>query len=107
MSKRAPALALLVALVATGCRTERVAPTAPSGPGEREVLLAKIAALDEVSACAEAGGTKGLRLVDADLAGDAASVTFDCGGGAVHGKVTFFRVGASWTVSTKAITRAP
>jgi hypothetical protein len=100
---RAPALALLAALVVTACRTERAAPPPASGPGEREVLLAKIAGLDEVAPCAAAAGTTGLRLVDAELAGEAAGVTFDCGGGAVHGKVTFFRIGGAWTISTKSI----
>jgi hypothetical protein len=103
VSKRALALALLVALAATACRRERAAPPAPSGPGQREVLLAKIAMLDEVADCAASGGPSGLRLVDAELAGEAAMVKFECGGGAVSGKVTFFLLGGTWAISTKEI----
>jgi hypothetical protein len=101
---RALRLALSLAFGLAACHTEKAPAPTPSAPGERELLLAKIAALDEVAPCLAGGGPSGLRLVDAELAGDAAHATFDCANHAVRGKVTFFRIAGSWTISTKEIT---
>jgi hypothetical protein len=97
--------ALLVAILASGCRRpEAPAPTAPpAAPGERDGLLALIKGLDEVAPCLADAGAAGVRLVDAELAGDAATATFACANGAASGKVTFFRVAGTWMVSTKEI----
>jgi hypothetical protein len=94
---------------ALGCREgETTVPApAPAAPGDREILLARIAALDEVAPCVADGRAPAVRLVDADLAGDAASATFACANGAASGKVTFFRVAGAWTISTKEIRVAP
>jgi hypothetical protein len=106
-------VAVLVAALAPACR-ERPAPpasTAPSTGGDRELLLAKVAALAELAPCAPradaAPALPALRLVDSELAGDAARITFACANGALRGKVTFFRVAGSWMISTKEISPPP
>jgi hypothetical protein len=94
-----------LALGLAACRREPVPARAPvpSAPGDRQLLLQKIAALDEVAPCFADAGSALLRLVDAEVAGDAARVTFACVNGAASGKVTFFRLGGAWTISTKEI----
>jgi hypothetical protein len=97
--------ALLVVALACGCRKrEPAAPAAtPTVSGDRDLLLARIAGLAEVAPCLVDGGAAGVRLVDAEVAGDAATATFACANGAASGKVTFFRVAGTWTISTKDI----
>jgi hypothetical protein len=98
--------AVLAASLVAGCRPRPATAPAPAPsaqPGEREQLLARIRDLDEVRPCVVDGGADGVRLVEADLAGDAAMVRFTCANGAVSGKVTFFRVAGAWTISTKEI----
>jgi hypothetical protein len=98
------ALAAGVCALATGCRKHPAPePAAPPAPGDRELLLARIVGLDEVAPCLADAGAAGVRLVDAELAGDAATATFACANGAASGKVTFFRVAGTWTISTKDI----
>ena len=101
---------LVIALLAAGCRKpELAAPAAPpaASPGERGLLLARVMSLDEVAPCFGDAGAATVRLVDAEIAGDAATATFACANGAASGKVTFFRVAGTWTVSTKEIRTAP
>lgn len=96
--------ALSLGLVASSpaCRRGPApAPPATGAPSERDGLLERIRALDEVGPCLVDGGA--VRLVDAELAGEAATATFACANGAASGKVTFFRVGGTWTVSTKEL----
>jgi hypothetical protein len=77
----------------------------PSAPpiDERAILLQKIANLDELAPCLTEAGPQPLRLIDAEVAGDAARATFACTNGAAKGKVTFFRVAGNWLISTKEI----
>ena len=99
--------ALLVATLASACRKPgppEPPPTAP--PDDRALLLARITGLDEVAPCLADAGPAGVRLVDAELAGDAAMATFACANGAASGKVTFFRIAGTWKVSTKQISAA-
>jgi hypothetical protein len=92
--------------LSSGCRTRQARPpTPPPAPSERDALLARIRSLEEVEPCLVDAGAAGVRLVDAELAGDAATATFTCANGAASGKVTFFRVAGTWTVSTKEIAR--
>jgi len=95
-------------LVDAACRRAPPAATTVAVPSDRDVLLARIRALDEVAPCLVDGGAAPIVIVDAELAGDAATVTFACANGGAQGKVTFFRIGETWTVSTKEIrARAP
>jgi hypothetical protein len=101
--------ALVVALLAAGCRKPEAAPPAAppaASPSERGLLLERIMGLDEVAPCFGDAGAARVRLVDAELAGDAATATFACENGAASGKVTFFRVAGAWTISTKEIRAA-
>jgi hypothetical protein len=99
--------ALLAAALASGCRRPALLEAAPPpAPGDREQLLARIVRLDEVAPCLTDSGAAGVRLVDAELAGDAAMAFFACANGAASGKVTFFRIAGTWTVSTKEIRSA-
>jgi hypothetical protein len=95
----------LLCLAGLACRGQRAAPAAaaPSPPSERDELLARIVALDEVAPCLIDAGAPPIRLVDAELAGEAATATFACTNGAARGRVTFFRIAGRWMVSTKAI----
>jgi hypothetical protein len=101
------AVAAALAVLTGSCRSRptSVRDSGPSAPDERDQLLARIRALPDVEPCLADGGAAGVRLVDADLAGEAAGATFSCDNGAASGKVTFFRVGGAWTVSTKQIAR--
>ena len=74
-----------------------------AAPSERDVLLARIRSLDEVAPCLVDAGASAVHIVDAELAGDAATVSFACDNGAAAGKVTFFRLDGTWTISTKEI----
>jgi hypothetical protein len=108
MSARARGAWLAAALLALagGCRAHPVTPPAPepaAAPSERELLLARIRSLDEVAPCLADADAAAVRLVDAELAGDAATATFACANGAASGKVTFFRVAGGWKISTKEI----
>src|SRR5262249_5223628 len=98
--------ALLIALLSARCRKPEAAPPAAppaASPGERGILLERVMGLDEVAPCFGDAGAASVRLVDAEVAGDAATVTFACANGAASGKVTFFRVAGAWTISTKEI----
>jgi hypothetical protein len=95
------ALVLLAALP-FACR-RAPAPQPPAPPDQRGELLQRILALDEVAPCLSDAGAAGVKLVDAELAGEAATATFVCSNGAVRGRVTFFRLGGGWKVSTKEI----
>jgi hypothetical protein len=96
------------------CRDGRSAPAA-SPPTARTAgetgaaLLAKVSALDDFAPCLidVAAGVAPVRLVDAEVAGDAARATFACANGALRGTVTFFRVAGVWMISTKELVRAP
>jgi hypothetical protein len=106
MPTRRFTLALLAVALACACRKQPPLQLAPPGaPDDRELLLARIRRLDEVEPCLADAGPAGVRLVDAQLAGDAAMATFACANGAASGKVTFFRIAGTWTVSTKEIRR--
>jgi hypothetical protein len=99
--------ALLVAVIAPGCRKPTpLEATPPAAPDDRALLLARILGLDEVAPCLTDAGPSGVRLVDAQLAGDAAMAIFACANGAASGKVTFFRIAGTWAVSTKEIRAA-
>jgi hypothetical protein len=101
--------ALVVALLAVGCRKDEAPPEPPpaASSGDRELLLTRLRGLGEVAPCLADSGPGGVRLVDAEIAGDAATATFACANGAASGKVTFFRVAGAWTISTKEIRTAP
>jgi hypothetical protein len=105
MSARARGARLLrvLLLVLAGCRARPPTPTPAAAPNERAELLARIQGLDEVAPCLADAGQGAIRIVDAELAGDAATVTFACANGAASGRVTFFRVAGTWTISTKEI----
>src|SRR3954471_16503687 len=101
MSARAFLMIPAVVLAAAACRRETTALPAASPPasGEREALLRQIAALPEVAPClAGAGAGTGtgteaaIRLTDAELAGEAATVSFACTHAPISGRVTFFRI---------------
>jgi hypothetical protein len=97
-----PRALLLLAALALACR-RAPPPPAPSPPDQRGELLQRILALDEVAPCLAEAGVAGVHLVDAELAGEAATATFACSNGDVRGRVTFFRLGGGWKVSTKEI----
>ncbi|HVU52287.1 MAG TPA: hypothetical protein VHL80_16450 [Polyangia bacterium] len=101
-------LGAVVSTTAACCRTHGGPGEAPPppAPGDRELLLARIVGLDEVAPCLVDAGAAGVRLVDAELAGDAAMATFACANGAAFGKVTFFRIAGTWAISTKEIRAA-
>jgi hypothetical protein len=98
-------LATLAGLVGLACHRE--VPPPLSGPriDERAILLQKIASLAELAPCLADAGSEPLRLVDAELAGEAATATFACTNGAAKGRVTFFSVAGNWMISTKEIQR--
>ncbi|HEX4405403.1 MAG TPA: hypothetical protein VH560_11280 [Polyangia bacterium] len=100
---RAPASALVLAFVALACRPHPLTLSSPTDPDDRAVLLQRIQALAEVAPCLVDAGGAPIHLVDAQLAGDAAMMRFACANGAASGKVTFFRLAGTWTVSTKDI----
>jgi hypothetical protein len=100
---RALAVTLGLALVC-GCR-DRPPPPAASPPDQRGELLQRILSLDEVAPCLVEAGAAGVRLLDAELAGEAATATFACTAAPLRGRVTFFRLGGAWKVSTKEIFR--
>jgi hypothetical protein len=102
MSLRAPLL-----LAALACACHRAPAPPPTPPDQRGELLQRILALDEVAPCLAEAGARGVHLVDAELAGEAATATFACASGAVKGRVTFFRLGGGWKVSTKEISAGP
>jgi hypothetical protein len=100
---RALAVTLGLALV-VGCR-DKPPPPSSSPPDQRGELLQRILALDEVAPCLVEAGAAGVRLVDAELAGEAATASFVCAAAPIRGRVTFFRLGGAWKVSTKEISR--
>jgi hypothetical protein len=102
---RAPALvsALSLALVALACRPHPLTLSTSTDPDDRDVLLQRIHALREVAPCLVDAGAAPIRVVEAQLAGDVALMRFACANGAASGKVTFFRLAGTWTVSTKYI----
>jgi hypothetical protein len=109
----APVIAALLASSTASCRDSRSA-TAPvaaaRSAGETgAALLAKVSALDDFAPCfvEVAAGVAPVRIVDAEVAGEAARATFACANGALRGTVTFFRVAGAWMVSTKELVRAP
>src|SRR3954471_24691127 len=89
-----------VVFAAAACRKETTLPAAsPPASGEREALLRQIAALPEVAPCLAGAGTgtgtgteAAIRLTDAELAGEAATVSFACTHAPISGRVTFFRI---------------
>jgi hypothetical protein len=95
---------LLLAVCAGACR-RAPAPPPPAPPDQRGELLQRILALDEVAPCLAEVGAAGVHLVDAELAGEVAMAAFVCDNGAVKGRVTFFRIGGGWQVSTKEISK--
>src|SRR5262245_47645645 len=70
---------LALTLIALACRT-KTAPdrAAPGASGDREALLRQISLLPEMAPCLVGGGGPGIRLTDAELAGDAATASFAC-----------------------------
>jgi hypothetical protein len=102
----APALCMAVSFLVSACRRAPapLAPKADANPtGQRGELLERILRLPEVEPCLVEAGPSAVRLVEAELAGEAATATFVCSNGAARGRVTFFRVAGQWTVSTKSI----
>ena len=96
------------------CRDSRSATAPPTATariaGETgAALLAKVSALDDFAPCLVdvAAGVAPVRIVDAEVAGEAARATFACANGALGGTVTFFRVAGVWTISTRDLVRAP
>jgi hypothetical protein len=98
---RAHVSTLGLALVALSCRPHPLTLSSSTDPDDRAVLLARIRALREVAPCLVDAGAAPILVVEAQLAGDVAMMRFACANGAASGKVTFFRLAGTWTVSTK------
>ncbi|HTA19722.1 MAG TPA: hypothetical protein VK989_10545 [Polyangia bacterium] len=100
---RAHVSALGLALASLACRPHPLTLSSSTGPDDRAVLLQRIHGLREVTPCLVDAGAAPLQIVEAQLAGDVAMMRFACANGAASGKVTFFRLAGTWTVSTKDI----
>ncbi|HSZ81056.1 MAG TPA: hypothetical protein VLA14_02180 [Polyangia bacterium] len=104
MSRAWPLVSTLgLALVALACRPHPLTLSPSTGPDDRDVLLELIHGLRDVEPCLVDAGVAPIRVVEARLAGDVAMMRFACANGAAAGKVTFFRLAGTWTVSTKYI----
>ena len=83
------------------CHAHPLTLSPTDGPDDRDVLLQLVHGLREVEPCLVDAGAAPIRVVEAQLAGDVAMMRFACANGAASGKVTFFRLAGTWTVSTK------
>jgi hypothetical protein len=92
-----------LALVALACRPHPLTLGPSTGPDDRTTLLQLVQAQREVEPCLVDAGAAPIRVVEAQLAGDVAMMRFACANGAASGKVTFFRLAGTWTVSTKYV----